>query len=78
MSIPCKNPQHPYGLSREAMILLEESPTESVWACKACKDILGVVSAQVRTKPKYQRYVREQLRRQGKLNTNPYIRPNSF
>lgn len=66
-TIPCKNPDHPIGYSRDSMILLEESAVESVWACKACKEVLKVVSAQVRTKPAYQQHVREQLRREGRL-----------
>jgi hypothetical protein len=76
MTIPCKNPDHPFGMSRETMVCIKDTQTESAWACKACMDVLHVTSVQVRTKPAYQRHVREQLRRQGKLNTSPYIRPH--
>lgn len=77
--IPCKNPDHPKGCDRYTMIMLEENATQSVWACQACKDILKVVSAQVRTKPAYQRHIREQLAREGRLITErPFIRPTPY
>lgn len=74
--IPCKNPQHPSHLSRNTMELLRETATESYWACKACMDINHVVSAQVRTKPAYQRHVRSQLQREGRaLTAAPKVAP---
>lgn len=57
--------------SKFTMTLLEETATQEVWACQACKDVLKVVSAQVKTKPAYQRHIRKELRRQGMIPQRP-------
>jgi hypothetical protein len=73
--IPCKNPQHPDGTSKFTMVLVQDKPTEEVWACKACMDINRVYSIQVKTKRKYQQHVRGELRKQGRLPSRPQTAP---
>ena len=43
------------------MICLEERDDCFVFACKTCKDVLGVVAAQVRTKAGLKEQVRREL-----------------
>jgi hypothetical protein len=54
----CKSPT---CLDRNRMILVDESPTQWVFACEACKDINKVLSVQVRTKPAASLLIKQQV-----------------
>lgn len=57
----CKNPRHPSG-APPATLLVDETATHYVFACPGCRDILQILSVQVRVKTEYQRRVRNDPR----------------
>lgn len=66
----CRNPQHPAGRSK-SMEFLEEKNQAFVFACKACKEINGVLSVQITTSVAMKQEIRKNLERQGRLLTQP-------
>jgi hypothetical protein len=53
------------------MICLEERPDCYVFACQTCKDVLGVVAAQVKIKAGLKAKVRNELAARGHLLKAP-------
>ena len=73
ISLRCQNPHHPPGIPRNTMELINETPTTYVFGCSACLEIRRLQSIQVKTKSRYQREVRKQLAREGRLPQSPTV-----